>query len=430
MTARASPDAPEFHTKPSTPVSPLPLHPPEAVHLTVLQNQIDPVFNLTSTHIDAFKGHIEAKQPHTAMAGVEDAAAETDSVMEETHSSESDTYGDDQDGEQVNVASPRQVAADVNDDYAMTFDSDVSDGLDSPDVSKSIVAPDIEPSNASLPVTSNDPTTFPSGPAPIVQEPKDHEATPSFQPQAAPPTTSTQDLVDVSSRTTGQTANEDITPQPQAQDNVAQDDIDIQQLLDDITKAATAAEDSKAQIATSPLPSIFSSSNPPPGSTSLPVHASLPPRPQVQPSQPMHAAYTPQDDIRNYHAGPPSIAAQKAGSYKSSGTSVSLAAAGAPGTATDPRIGLPPPPVASFQPSPAAAGPPLLSPSVQTHVQDRPQRSVERGGDTDDADQPWGPAVQKLYDDFLADERMYVTEGLWDRFPAGSRLFIGQCLRI
>lgn len=40
-------------------------------------------------------------------------------------------------------------------------------------------------------------------------------------------------------------------------------------------------------------------------------------------------------------------------------------------------------------------------------------------------DTPWGPDIQKKYDDFLRDERIYVTEAHWDRFPAGSRLFIG-----
>jgi hypothetical protein len=34
--------------------------------------------------------------------------------------------------------------------------------------------------------------------------------------------------------------------------------------------------------------------------------------------------------------------------------------------------------------------------------------------------------VQKKYDEFLHDERVYVTEGLWDRFPPGSRLFVGK----
>ncbi|EFQ97556.1 hypothetical protein MGYG_00597 [Nannizzia gypsea CBS 118893] len=46
-------------------------------------------------------------------------------------------------------------------------------------------------------------------------------------------------------------------------------------------------------------------------------------------------------------------------------------------------------------------------------------------GDQQD-DTPWGPEIQKKYDDFLRDERIYVTEAHWDRFPAGSRLFIGN----
>ncbi|KAJ5773571.1 hypothetical protein N7457_008467 [Penicillium paradoxum] len=53
---------------------------------------------------------------------------------------------------------------------------------------------------------------------------------------------------------------------------------------------------------------------------------------------------------------------------------------------------------------------------------EKPGRSVKP---TDD-DSFWGPEVQKKYDEFLHDERVYVTEGLWDRFPMGSRLFVGN----
>jgi hypothetical protein len=53
-------------------------------------------------------------------------------------------------------------------------------------------------------------------------------------------------------------------------------------------------------------------------------------------------------------------------------------------------------------------------------------KSIDSLDESDDLDAKWGPEVQKLYDEFLANERMYVTEGLWDRFPIGSRLFIGK----
>lgn len=39
---------------------------------------------------------------------------------------------------------------------------------------------------------------------------------------------------------------------------------------------------------------------------------------------------------------------------------------------------------------------------------------------------PWPPGIQRKYDDFLQQERNYVTEGQWDRFASGSRLFVGR----
>ncbi len=45
---------------------------------------------------------------------------------------------------------------------------------------------------------------------------------------------------------------------------------------------------------------------------------------------------------------------------------------------------------------------------------------------TDPAERPWSPRTQILYDGFLEDERRYVTDGIWDKFPTGSRLFVGN----
>ena len=41
-------------------------------------------------------------------------------------------------------------------------------------------------------------------------------------------------------------------------------------------------------------------------------------------------------------------------------------------------------------------------------------------------ERPWTPNTQRVYDQFLEDERHYVTEGIWDKFPQGSRLFVGN----
>jgi hypothetical protein len=61
--------------------------------------------------------------------------------------------------------------------------------------------------------------------------------------------------------------------------------------------------------------------------------------------------------------------------------------------------------------------------SLQEHSAALRQSRSTKGNDEDSW---WGPEVQKKYDEFLHDERIYVTEGLWDRFPVGSRLFVGQ----
>jgi hypothetical protein len=46
-------------------------------------------------------------------------------------------------------------------------------------------------------------------------------------------------------------------------------------------------------------------------------------------------------------------------------------------------------------------------------------------GGSEGEDIKWPPEIQAEYDQFLRDERNYVTEGAWDRFPPGSRLFVG-----
>lgn len=51
---------------------------------------------------------------------------------------------------------------------------------------------------------------------------------------------------------------------------------------------------------------------------------------------------------------------------------------------------------------------------------------VEPSGSTESTERPWSPRTQTLYDQFLEEERRYVTEGIWDRFPPGSRLFVGN----
>jgi hypothetical protein len=59
----------------------------------------------------------------------------------------------------------------------------------------------------------------------------------------------------------------------------------------------------------------------------------------------------------------------------------------------------------------------------------RQRDSVDRRQDADpldDEDARWPPEINKMYEEFLEDERKFVTDGQWDQFPMGSRLFIGR----
>ncbi|KMU92372.1 hypothetical protein CIHG_10176 [Coccidioides immitis H538.4] len=55
-----------------------------------------------------------------------------------------------------------------------------------------------------------------------------------------------------------------------------------------------------------------------------------------------------------------------------------------------------------------------------------PEPHTSKTQEDRDDEAPWGPETQKKYDEFLHDERVYVTEGVWDRFAPGSRLFVGN----
>jgi hypothetical protein len=63
---------------------------------------------------------------------------------------------------------------------------------------------------------------------------------------------------------------------------------------------------------------------------------------------------------------------------------------------------------------------------IVQQILDRGSAFPELQQESDGRDATWGPEMQNLYNEFLADERMYIMEGLWDRFPIGSRLFIGK----
>ncbi|KAF7929875.1 uncharacterized protein EAE97_009472 [Botrytis byssoidea] len=388
-------DPPEFHTKIQSPLSPLPVHFPNPSEIPVLRNQIDPTFNMTTTH-----------EPSKAPLVVPEVI-ESSMVSEDIESPLSDTrFSDAYDEKDEDTTVAKAEEEDEGDDYAMTFDSDGEEHSDSRDQSQAV-----DQESSSLPNTvptselpnslSNDrPATF------------DIQNGPETQPAHTIPSLT---VPSIPQSTAAQSSDDSQNPITKAETTNSEDpngEIDIQQLLDNITANAEI----NAQAA---RPNSSSSSNAPPkGSSSLPTHASLPPRPQIT-QIPKRSNYTSFDDPHKYNVGGSGFSHQP-NSYNHSGVTSSLVAVGAPGTATDPRYGLPPPPSVSFNHPHQDAN----SPKLYTQTRRFPSDQSHDGHDNDD--RPWGPTVQKKYDEFLDRERTYVTEGLWERFPKGSRLFIGN----
>ncbi|KAK0113757.1 hypothetical protein ONS95_014007 [Cadophora gregata] len=406
-------ETPEFHTKTLSPVSPLPIHPVEPSNISVLRNQTDPIFNMTSTHLDP-------APPSPAVAATAEHSSDSIPVKPDSPSAESsfsDAYKEESEKEMEEKKDTIvNESSDVSDDYAMTFDSEGEERADSGDIAQA----NIEPEPTSLPAQ----TTLSSPPVPSIDTSIAQNA---FQPGPAaipiPPSPST--LPSTAHASEGSDASTAPIPMdttettPHTYEAIASGDIDIQQLLDNIT--ANAEKNESTTAATNPI--TQPSASIPKASSGLPTHSSLPPRPNLPHKRPY-------DDHPKYHANAPGLPTA-ASSYRPPGVASALIAAGAPGTSTDPRSGLPPPPTASFRPPP----PSVLSPINQASssqinrlsaAQGQQTQSVESQEEADEIDAKWGPEVQKVYDEFLDNERMYVTEGLWDRFPLNSRLFIGN----
>lgn len=367
---------------------------------------------MTTTHLDL-----------SNLPAIADPVPEHTTDSPSSHSSFSSAYAEQPEGvKEQNDNEGADQGTEVSDDYAMTFDSDAEDQADKEEPAKAITEAIVEPDTQSLPILAENPSALEfSTPADLTYAVSDVLKTGQNILQALthinpPPTHSTSTEIPearASDEIVAHTTTEPADSASNLHDDAASGGIDIQQLLDNITANAEKNAPPSANAT-----QLASSGALPKSTSSLPTHSSLPPRPNIPQKRP-------HEDIQKYHAGVPGV--PPAATAFRAGATGSLVAAGAPGTSTDPRGGLPPPPAGSFQAPPSgnigdASYPQinrLSAPGVQT-------KSIESQDEADDLDAKWGPDVQKIYDQFIDNERMYVTEGLWDRFPVGSRLFIGN----
>lgn len=375
----------------------------------MLEKQIDPIFNMTSTHTGASADNALVSNSNSDHKGSDDSGSSSDA------NSFSDPF-EEQDVPQAQAApvSTIQPAGETDDDYAMTFGSegegDTGDTEPQNGIPGTVAATSASQEPASRMAADAPPaaTSAPAEQGRTISAPQVESH--SMEVSAAP----------LSARAHNSVQGYKPSTPPPIYKSIQNGEIDIQQLLDNITANAELG-------AANAAPNSASTSSPtfPPGSSAF-SHTSLPPRPQVLSKPPMHPAYAPQNGIRKYHAGS-TYPAPPGTTPRAPGLPGSLIAAGAPGTHTDPRNGLPPPPAASFNSPPTSFSRP--GENMPFAPQRGPQHSRGPSSADDGEDEgevQWGPDVQKLYDAFLAEECRNVAEGVWDRFPMGSRLFIGK----
>lgn len=218
----------------------------------------------------------------------------------------------------------------------------------------------------------------------------------------------------------------------------AETGVDFQNLLDNLSPSASTAPSGPVVTATAsspannPILQDRKQAQPP----AVPDHshalsAGLPPRPPTQEMPDLNQNYPPTTNISDYHpiglhTSNTSYVPQLQRQDQHSNASM-LVPGVAPGTSSGAN-GLPPPPLATFQQFPPQQKS-VPAPDATAQSRDKSSRSERTGarpGGSPDDDVFWGEEVQKIYDEFLREERAYVTEGLWDRFPYGSRLFVGK----
>ncbi|KAL4884645.1 hypothetical protein BJY04DRAFT_233005 [Aspergillus karnatakaensis] len=416
-----TPDSPDealhFRGKTLTPESPRPLHVAEPANIPVLQNQMDPVFNDTSTyepveylHGENYRTHPSGHYTWSAEAR-EDASSGSVQVAQEQRPSQhqSHTKGSLHSGPLL-----------VNDGL---MDTDTTSPSTTTTTAPFLPSPNPLPSpNSTEPSSVGEVTADSSLTA---CPPSDlnsllAQSIPGALPSSSHAARNFPFANEVDHSSALQTESVSQGQLDAEGDHSAGNGVDFQNLLDNLPSTSTAPSTSTLaadDAAASPHTDEISQSS-----------MGLPPRPPPQEKPSIHPNYNPTDDIRSYHQLPAQATAATANPYASQPSNyqasiglASLTGTGAPGTSSG-TGSLPPPPVASFQQSSA----PLVESQETTVSATQNNARVDKQANRGDEDTPWGPEVQKKYDAFLHDERVYVTEGLWDRFPYGSRLFVGN----
>ena len=411
-------EAQHFRGNPLSPESPIPRHLPEPQNIPVLEKQIDPVFNLMSTHLDT-----PVSQEHrTGLTLAPKPELETMHPLGEETSS--GAFGrdhgpaSDERGKDLNTAQDQRVLQDPDE-----FDKDHNHLTSN---AQSSVSPNIHES-PSVSAQNNHPLAVPS-------QNQNHPEARSEQyglyrqvPEYATPRADT-------SKTAAQISSDLNAPTQTASEDVKDECVNYQTLLENLAPPVSippATEDTTASTVTdnSDVSKPLSPGSAQTSLATLPLPVGLPARPPPQDKPAIHPNYAYGEDIRSYHNPtalstntPASQATQASNSYRPAQNYPTYNGAAPNGMA--------PPPPATFQQLPTTFNKSQRSPQLSQppYREDSgrnasgPERSYLEG----DGGHPRIPEVEKAFDEFLHDEANYTSQGQWEKFPPGSRLFVGN----
>ncbi|KAH0171775.1 hypothetical protein KCU82_g4271, partial [Aureobasidium melanogenum] len=377
-----SEEAPEYTSELNvlSPVSPKPVHYPVPSNIPVLENQIDPVFNQTGTHM------VEplAQQLPPPMYLDQQAGSYTQNLHQQqqqhaqhehthSHSNHPEAYMTQQAGQVGQGQTQAPQAQDQGHQAYHQAQEHASIGTDSQ-------------TNQVPPVVHYDEKYSYQPAAPGVVASSDAAASASVPSDLPYPSTAAHHLPALSNQSNNEASFQSNSFQPQSQSNVnapehppGADANSLQSLLNNLSNPSH----SQAQ-STSPSSQV---AQPPSGAANT-AHAA-----QHEQAYPIYT--------NNVQAQQPQQQQQQQQNGGNTNSNVRVGA-----------NGLPPPPVASFQQG--------------TKLESQRERKLATGEALDEDDQPWTPEIQQRYDKFLTEERKYVTEGNWEQFPYGSRLFVGN----
>ncbi|KAF6235691.1 hypothetical protein HO173_006374 [Letharia columbiana] len=425
MTSSPPSEAPHYRTEALTPESPVPVHIPEPQNIPVLQNQNDIAFNQMSTHMEA-----PNRSQVSATVGINGLPQDVSKMTPRaTESAEPLTDNTDQETRDY-----LEIGSNLN--GSGEHPENLENGTPEPPkiaTSKNhltTIARPFMPIGAAEPLSTNTQLNFTYLAQPQSYKPSSNilqDDSNSTERSYVVPVSQDSDAgvaeVIGDSDIHGRTSDSDVNG----------DGVNYQALLDNISSSASTAPpaENHSSITTAPS-SIFNAPSPGSAQTpiaTLPIPAGLPPRPPPQEKPAIHPNYTPGEDIRSYHKPPPQNSNAPT-SYNAQPSSTYRPPQGYPHSNGVAPNGLPPPPLATFQQSLSKPNQPQRSPQTSQYRQrdnygkngGKPATSTKEAED----EHPRKPEIERQYEEFLHDEEIYVSEGTWDRFPQGSRLFVGN----